>query len=83
MTSGTLSTRASILAFIPHSQSLRSLVLLLIWLRDYFSLEAALNTNGIRLAAHDSRETLSDAIAAFEQAQLSGGVVVRREPTRA
>ncbi|KAJ7066044.1 hypothetical protein C8F01DRAFT_1079734 [Mycena amicta] len=46
-------------------------------------LEAALNTNGIRLTAHDSRETLSDAITAFEQAQLSGGVVVRREPTRA
>ncbi|KAJ7050215.1 hypothetical protein C8F01DRAFT_1264297 [Mycena amicta] len=42
-------------------------------------LEAALNTNGIRLSSHDSRETLSAAIAAFQVAQDRGDVQVRRE----
>ncbi|KAJ7061117.1 hypothetical protein C8F01DRAFT_1252757 [Mycena amicta] len=45
-------------------------------------LEAALNTNGIRLAAHDSRRTLPEAISAFQQAVRLGGVVVRRQPSR-
>ncbi|KAJ7049307.1 hypothetical protein C8F01DRAFT_1093494 [Mycena amicta] len=42
-------------------------------------LEAALNTNGVRLAAHDSRETLAQAVSAFQEARLRGEVHIRRE----
>ncbi|KAJ7060664.1 hypothetical protein C8F01DRAFT_1083660 [Mycena amicta] len=45
-------------------------------------LEVALNTNGVSLAGHDSRETLADAILAFHGAKLRGDVQVRRQPKR-